>query len=296
MNFLKYFFIFLSLWISVALYWAYYLSNISDLKIDTKVWTWEILKEQQLFAKYNINEELETIDSDEIWLKNQKNIEIFKKEIPELKIIKTSFSENINFNPENKIAISFWEEIDIYSLLWFKKVENWEYLCDWKILKSEKKAERCNSENKIFITKILENWEIEEEKVFKWIIKKSNIDKKSILISTKLDELQNYQLKILKWLTSFKINTSKNPENKEFSELKNEFIINFTTTDKDWNIKIEKIKESLEKSWTWEIVEKKLETNILEETNNWIKQKEAEIWIQENTTESWTTSTWKNIE
>ena len=310
MNFLKHFFIFLSIWITFALYWAYYVSNIADLKYNTKVWTWVILKEQQLFAKYNINPDLKNPNSDKIWSENSKYYEIFKKEAPELKIVRSNTDENKNFNPQDKIVISFWEEINIYSLLWFKKVINWEYTCDWKTLKSDKKAIRCDSENKIFITKIWEDWKTEKEKIFKWVVKKSKIDKKTIIINTKIEKFQDYQLKILKWVKSFKIDTLTDPDNILYSELKKDVIFNFTTTDENWNSKPEKVEK--QNTWTWEITEENnvswtwvnkndntswsweiIKNTDQKDTVDWLKQKQSEIWVQKIYTESWSTSKWE---
>ena len=287
MNFLKYFFIFLSMWISAAIYWAYYLSNISNLKVDTKTLEAEIIKEEQLFAKYNIKEDLEISSWDNKLETGQDKYEIFEKEVPELKIIRTSFSKENFLNPTKKIIISFWKEINIYSLLWFKKVINWKYFCEWEEIKSEKKTERCNSENKLFITK---KWE--KESIFKWVIKKSEIDKKTISINTKIEELQNYELKIIKWLKSFK-------KNEEWSlyELKEEININFQTTDKEGNKKEESGKiesnqletntDKIEVS-SWSIKEDTSTENLSEknemsdeEYQEWIKNKKDEIWEQD---------------
>jgi len=249
MKYAKLFFWFLIFWIGAAFYWAYFISNLYNLKIDVKIWTWEILKEQQLFAKYNINEEnswtWENVDEKKSW-----KYEFFKKKTPELKIERTNIDTDKNFKPSNKIIISFSEEINLYDLLWFKKVQNWFYQCDWKKIKSEKKAERCNSENKLFIINKID-WktdsELNNEKIFKWVVRKSKIDKRTILISTKFKDLSDYELKILKWLKSEK--TSKISE-WVFYELKNNFKVDFVTTDKEWNLRPKKV---LNKTWSWVI-------------------------------------------
>lgn len=291
MNFLKYFVIFLSVSISWAIYWAYYLSNIANTKTDVEIWSWKILNEQQLFAKYKINKQIQTWTWENIL---NEEIEIFEEiEKPGLEIIRTTFSGKKDVKPEEKITINFEKEIDIYSLLWFKKIENWEYECDWKILKSEKKAERCESENKIFITK---KWN--EDEIFKWVVKKSEIDKKTIIITTNLEKLQDYELKISKWLKSF------NSEDWAFSELKEDFIVNFATTDSEWNTKEKTEEEVIEEisnetwsvlenwtweilenteeitSWTWETIKEKTEEEKQKELEEWLKQKESEVWTQ----------------
>lgn len=295
MNYIKLFFIFLALWISVSIYWAYYFSNIADLKTEATIPKDEIKKEKQLFEKYRINEEVKIWSWDE---KSNKKIEIFKKEIPEFKILRSNFDKNKNLKPGEKIIISFENEINLYSLLWFKKVEDWKFSCNWKILKSEKKAERCDSENKIFITK---KWE--KDKIFKWVVKKSKIDKKTITLSTNLEELQDYQLKILKWVKWF------NSIEWVFPITKQDFIFDFSTTDKDWNIKKEETKTEktstweLVNNWTWKTLESKNnnENKTKKEMEEWLKNKEKEVWVQEQNNiwsiiENNTTWSWEKIE
>lgn len=274
MDHFKHFFVFLALWISASVYWAYYFSNIANIKTEVAVSEAELKKEQQLFEKYRINEEIET------WSWNEElneKAEIFKKESPELKFLRSSFDKSENLKPGEKIIISFEEEIDIYSLLWFKKIENWEFSCNWETKKSEKKAERCTPENKIFITK---KWE--KNTIFKWVVKKSEVDKKTIIISTNLEELQGYELKISEWVKWF------NWLEWVFAITKEDLIFNFSTTDKEWNIKTE---EKIEETWTWELaetsswevleVEKETEEKKQKEMEDWLKKKEEEVWKQE---------------
>ena len=298
MNNIKNFFIFLALWISGSIYWAYYFSNIANISTKVEVPKDEILKEKQLFAKYRINEEAKSWSWNE---KSNEKVQIFKKEAPELKILRTSFDKNKNLKPDAKIIISFEEEINIYSLLWFKKVLNWEYLCNWKKIKSNKKAERCESENKLFITKKWEN-----NTIFKWVVKKSEVDKKTLILSTNLEELQNYELKISQWVKWFKSTEWVFPVTKK------DFSYDFSTTDKEWNIKKEEEnKESwtwkLANSWIWEglkaedqtkIIEEKSEEEKQKETEEWLKKKQEEVWKQETKwlEKSNKTWTWEKIE
>ncbi|MCD5382944.1 hypothetical protein LR002_02370, partial [Candidatus Gracilibacteria bacterium] len=164
---------------------------------------------------------------------NNEEIEIFKKNAPKFGIIRSTFSQTKDFNPEKKIVISFEEEINLYDLLGYKKVIDGKYECNGKILKSAKKVERCISENKMFLSKIGEDGKVKKEEVFKGVVKKSKIDKKTIIISAKFDEWQDYELKILKGLKSDKINKKIDPENILYSELKEDFVVNFTTTNKE---------------------------------------------------------------
>ena len=200
---------------------------------------------------------------------------------------------------------------------------DWKYECNWKILKSAKKVERCISENKMFLSKIWEDWKVKKEEVFKWVVKKSKIDKKTIIISAKFDEWQDYELKILKWLKSDKINKKIDPENILYSELKEDFVVNFTTTNKEWEHKpkTEKVVwtwwtaswEILSETWsdliwTWNnVADENSEQKTEEELKNWLKEKTKKVWEVDSGKKNWTwtkaetwteveTWTWENLE
>ena len=265
----KIFLSFLLLFLISAFYWAYYYSNFHNFKTEIAVKQEWIDTEKNLFDFYKFNKIIESEKTKENALPTETWAYFFSWfDDTSLSLLKTIPNNKNNFiSISSDIKLLFSNYIQLESLLWYVK---WVWstatlTCpSWDIVKVSNWFWRCSDLNKVFLYK-----EWGKKKVFSWIIKRWEDDKR--LISLKpippLKANVSYILEIEKGVKILSADDELNVETKD------SIIVGFVA--KNESDIVEKITE--EESWTWEVLENKTET--------W-----AVIW-------TWTTTwTWENLE
>jgi len=240
---IKIFLSLLLLFVLSAFYWAYYFSNFYDFETEVVIQKEWIEKEEDL---------LETYRFDEIVIENKWESDALLSETwsyffswdgeNSLSILSTlPNNKNWFLWVSKNIEILFSNYVELESLLWYIKWTWSTVTCpSWEVVDVVSGFSRCKDLNKIFLYR-----EWQEKKMFSWIIKRWEKNKRNILLQAvpPLEGKVAYVLEIESGIKA--LSKSSNLETKEPR------IIKFIALDTVWNSDSEPVSWSWTETWTW---------------------------------------------
>lgn len=284
MSQIKFLILSLIVFISVSIYWWFYLSSILNSSFESNKATDDL-----------ISLEKKLLDSYQLYVFDDPKIETGEvlraasiEDISVLRVLKTIPNEtNHTIEVDDVITVIFSEFVRLEDLLWYIERLWDEDICpSWdKPISKTDKLIRCSELNKVFLNKA---WE--EDSLFEWTVKRSNVNDRALvfILNEPLDGLSEYILKISKWLEWFSKTLDVNVK------LSEDKLVFFDTLQWEEIKKHEFLNEDYQ-IWTW------AENNDLQWLGTWVvKTLEDDINksddnLLESTKGSWEVQSWNVI-